>query len=373
MVADQSTAEVPSQLRMAVADVFDVHEITAGHGARRAIQCRGRLLVEPVQAYDRVAGRLSQMGYTALFRQDGESDLIIALPATMSKKTGQSAWLAIAMFVATLTSVLSVGAGMEQVRETDLYTLQGLLRGWPFALSLLSILAAHEFGHYIVARYLGTPVSLPHFIPMPFGPLGTMGAVINMKGPPRNRRHLLAIAAAGPMAGLLLAIPILILGLSISEIGRIPTGPVLIEGNSLLYLLLKFLLFGQYLPSGGIDVFLHPVAFAGWAGLMITGVNLIPVGQLDGGHITYALLGRRTRWLNWCVIASLALLALVLRHRGQPWDGWFLWAALLLVFGRRSTVLLDDITRLDIPRKMLVMLALVLFVLTFVPNPMRIG
>lgn len=373
MTADHSTGEVLTQLRMAVADVFDVHEVTTGTGAGRAIQLRGRLLVDPAQAYGSVAGRLRQMGYSTLFRPDGESDLVIVLPSITASSGERSPWLAAALFVATLISVLFVGAGMERIPEADLFTLSGLLRGWPFALSLLSILAAHELGHYSVARYFGTPVSLPHFIPMPFGPLGTMGAVINMQGPPRNRRQLLAIAIAGPLAGLVLAVPVLILGLSMSEIGRIPAGPVLIEGNSILYLLLKFLLFGRYLPSGGVDVFLHPVAFAGWAGLMITGVNLIPVGQLDGGHITYSLLGRRARSLNWVVIASLALLALVLRQRGQPWDGWFLWAALLLVFGRRPTVLLDDITRLDTPRKLLVLLALVLFLLTFVPNPMGIG
>jgi membrane-associated protease RseP (regulator of RpoE activity) len=357
---------------MAVTDVFAVYDLTTGYKGGRAIRLRGRLLVEASEAYERVAARFKELRHTPLFRRDGESDVILAIPGMLSHPfRAQSAWLPAAMFIATLASVLFVGAVMEEVPRRDLLTLPGLLRGWPFALSLLSILAAHELGHYFTARRLGTPVSLPHFIPMPFGPLGTMGAVINMQGPPRNRRQLLAIAAAGPLAGLLLAVPVLILGLSLSEVERIPWGPVVIEGNSLLYVLLKYLLFGRFLPSGGMDVFLHPVAFAGWAGLMITGVNLIPVGQLDGGHIIYALLGRRARWLNWVVIASLALLALVLRSQGQPWDGWFLWAALLFFFSRRTTLLLDEITHLDTPRKILALLIVILFVLTFVPIPMR--
>lgn len=372
MTFDHSADDVSTQLRAAVADVFAVHDLTTGYRGGRAIRLRGRLLVEASEAYERVATRLKELGHTPLFRRDGETDVIFAVPGMLSNPSPrQLAWVPAALFLTTLVSVLYVGAVMMQVSPRDLVTLPGLLEGWPFALSLLSILAAHELGHYFMARRFGTPVSLPHFIPMPLSPLGTMGAVINMKGPPRNRRQLLAIAAAGPLSGLVLAIPILILGLSLSEVDRIPWGPVVIEGNSLLYILLKFLIFGRYLPSNGMDVFLHPVAFAGWAGLMITGLNLIPVGQLDGGHIVYALLGRHARWLNWIVIAGLGVLGLVLRGQGLQWDGWFLWAALLFFFSQRRTLLLDEITALDTRRKVLALLVVILFILTFVPIPMR--
>jgi len=374
MVVDRSADELSSQLRRAVADVFAVYDLTTGYRGGRAIRLRGRLLVEASEAYERVAARFKELGHTPLFRRDGEADVIFAVPGMLSSPSPRRfSWVPAVLFLTTVASVLFVGAGWMQVSPRDLLTLGGLLRGWPFALSLLSILAAHELGHYFMARRFGTPVSLPHFIPMPFGLLGTMGAVINMKGPPGNRRQLLAIAATGPLSGLVLAIPILILGLSISEVDRIPWGPVIFEGNSVLYILLKLVMFGRYLPSNGMDVNLHPVAFAGWAGLMITGLNLIPVGQLDGGHIVYALLGRHARWLNWVVIAGLVALGLILRVQGLQWDGWFLWAALLLFFSQRRTLLLDEITALDTSRKVLALLVLVLFILTFVPIPMRHG
>jgi len=358
---------MPTQLRAAVADVFAVYDVTMGYRGGRAVRLRGQLLVEASEAYKRVASRFKELGHTPLFRREKGMDVIFAIPGSLSSPPSkQRPWVAGALFLMTLVSVLFAGAAMAQLPRREFLTLRGLLRGWPFAVSLLSILAAHELGHYFVARHFGTPVSLPHFIPMPLNFLGTMGAVINMQGPPRNRLQLLAIGAVGPLAGLALAVPILILGLSLSEVRRIPWGTVFIEGNSLLYILLKFLIFGRYLPSGGMDVFLHPVAFAGWAGLMVTGINLIPVGQLDGGHIIYALLGRRVRWLNWVVIAALVALGFV-------WQGWFLWAALLFLFSQRRTLLLDEITDLDTPRQLLAVLMILLFLLTFVPIPMRIG
>ena len=367
MDANRGVDDMPTQLRAAVADVFAVYDVTMGYRGGRAVRLRGQLQVEASEAYKRVASRFKELGHTPLFRREKGMDVIFAIPGSLSSPPSkQRPWVAGALFLMTLVSVLFAGAAMGQLPRREFLTLRGLLRGWPFALSLLSILAAHELGHYFVARHFGTPVSLPYFIPMPLNFLGTMGAVINMQGPPRNRLQLLAIGAAGPLAGLALAVPILILGLSLSEVRRIPWGTVFIEGNSLLYILLKFLIFGRYLPSGGMDVFLHPVAFAGWAGLMVTGVNLIPVGQLDGGHIIYALLGRRVRWLNWIIIAALAALGFV-------WQGWFLWAALLFLFSQRRTLLLDEITDLDTPRQLLAVLMILLFLLTFVPIPMRIG
>lgn len=366
MDANDNMDAMLTRLRVAVADVFAVYDVTTGYRGGKAVRLRGQLLVEAREAYERVASRFKELGHTPLFRQERGMDVIFAIPGSLSSSsTKQRPWMAGALFLMTLASVLFAGAAMESLRPSELLTLRGLLRGWPFALSLLSILAAHELAHYFVARHFNTPVSLPYFIPMPLNSLGTMGAVINMQGPPRNRRQLLAIGAAGPLAGLAFAVPILTLGLSLSEVRHIPWG-AFIEGNSLLYILLKFLIFGRYLPSGGMDVFLHPVAFAGWAGLMVTGVNLIPVGQLDGGHIIYALLGRHARWLNWAIIAALLALGFV-------WQGWFLWAGLLFLFSQRRTLLLDEITELDPPCQLLAMLMVLLLALTFTPIPMRIG
>jgi membrane-associated protease RseP (regulator of RpoE activity) len=158
-----------------------------------------------------------------------------------------------------------------------------------FAATLMAILLCHEFGHYVIGRRRGVEVSLPYFIPVP--PQFSLGAVIRMRKPISDRNALFDVGAAGPVAGLVIAIPLLVIGLSLSPLG--PTQPDdMIEGNSILYALLKYAVFGRWLPSGGVDVQLHPMAFAGWVGLLITMINLMPIGQLDGGHVARAALGQ---------------------------------------------------------------------------------
>jgi membrane-associated protease RseP (regulator of RpoE activity) len=161
-----------------------------------------------------------------------------------------------------------------------------------FAATLMGILLCHELGHYVIGRRRGVDVSLPYFIPVPPQfTLGTLGAVIRMRKPISDRNALFDVGAAGPVAGLVIAIPLLVVGLSLSSLG--PTKPDdMIEGNSILYALLKYAVFGRWLPSGGVDVQLHPMAFAGWVGLLITMINLMPIGQLDGGHVARAALGQ---------------------------------------------------------------------------------
>jgi membrane-associated protease RseP (regulator of RpoE activity) len=245
-----------------------------------------------------------------------------------------------------------------------------LLDGLPYAVSLLAILAAHELGHYITARRLGSPTSLPYFIPMPFG-LGTLGAVINMVAPPRNRRHLLAIAVAGPLSGLVVAVPVLFIGLKLSHIQPLPAGPLpdgagyIMEGNSVLYAAMKYAVFGQFLPSNGLDVFAHQVAFAGWVGLLVTGLNLIPAGQLDGGHVVYALFGERiANILLWAVLAGLVVLAFF-------WPGWVIWVLLIFFLGRVRAEPLDDLTQLTSRQRWLAIAAIAIFFLVFTPIPLR--
>ena len=167
-----------------------------------------------------------------------------------------------------------------------------LVGGPAFGATLMGILLCHEAGHYIVGRLHGEDVSLPYFIPMPpFLTLGTLGAVIRMRTPIRDRKKLFDVGAAGPVAGLIVAIPLLVIGLSISEVGPIPKDSS-IEGNSLLYAFLKYAVHGQWLPGDNIDVHLHPMALAAWVGLLVTMINLMPIGQLDGGHIARAALGQ---------------------------------------------------------------------------------
>ena len=237
-----------------------------------------------------------------------------------------------------------------------------LLTGLPFSLTLMSILLAHEMGHYIVGRRYNAPVSLPYFIPMPFfGLFGTMGAVIVQRAPFEDRRSLFDIGVAGPLAGLVVALPLLVYGLATSKVGPIPPGS-LMEGNSILYLAIKYLIFGKILPGHGLDVSLNPVAWAAWGGLLVTSLNLLPIGQLDGGHTLYALLGKRA----WPVAIGVVLLLLAM---GFVWQGWFLWAILVLVFGVRHPAPLNDLSPMGLKRTLVGIGVLVLFVLTFTPIP----
>jgi membrane-associated protease RseP (regulator of RpoE activity) len=182
--------------------------------------------------------------------------------------------------------------------------------GLAFAATLMTILVCHEMGHYLLARRHGIDVSLPYFIPLPPAiSLGTLGAVIKMRSPIRDRNQLVDVGAAGPLAGLVVAIPALVIGLSLSHVGPIEPGGVQ-EGNSILYGLVKLTMFGQWLPSGGVDVQLHPMAFAAWVGLLITMINLIPIGQLDGGHVLRAGLGDRHERLSAILHRALLLVAL---------------------------------------------------------------
>jgi membrane-associated protease RseP (regulator of RpoE activity) len=346
----------------AARDVMAVDDITDGVPPGGSVRLRGQLLAPAAEAYDLLAARLRPLGRTPILRRDpsGTSDEVLALPITLTAPRPRAA-LAAGLFGLTVLSCLFVGA---QMMPGDAGF--NLLAGWPFAATLLSILGAHELGHYLTARRLGSPTSLPYFIPLPLGPFGTLGAFITMSVPPRNRRHLLAIGAAGPLAGLVLAIPLLWLGLSMSQVLPLPTPPYQMEGNSLLYAAIKYLQFGRLLPTQTEDVLIHPVAFAAWAGLMVTGLNLIPAGQLDGGHIVYALLGRVwARRITWVVIAALTALCFV-------WTGWFLWLLLLLVFGRLQDMPLDDLTELTTGQRMLGVAMLLLFVLVFTPMPLTI-
>jgi membrane-associated protease RseP (regulator of RpoE activity) len=325
-----------------------------------SLELRGKLRMPSERAYEVVAERFRALGHIALFRRSPDGDLVLAVPGALPTKVGQTR-VAAALFAATLLSVLLVGAMSAQRPGQDF----NLLAGWPFAAGLLGILVAHEMGHYVVARALGVPASLPYFIPMPFSIFGTMGAVMVMKAPPKNRRALLALGAAGPLAGLVVAVPALLYGLSLSSVGPIQTGPDIIqEGNSLLYLGLKMLVFGRLLPSGGQDVFLHPVAMAGWAGLLVTALNLIPAGQLDGGHALYSLIGERASKVTWGIIAAMLGLSIL-------WPGWLLWAGLVYFLGRSHAVPLDDITEPRRRERILAIAMLVIAALVFVPIPMN--
>jgi Zn-dependent protease len=372
-----SVQAAADRVEKAVADLFVVQSVTLGvPGQPETLRLHGHLQVPSDQSYPQIAARLREMGYTAALRHDGDldQDELLVVPGVLPQVEYPRLWVHALLLGATILTTLYVGAGMSEARPPDdlWWPFFHFWQGWPFALSLLSILLAHELGHYFVGRHYRVPVSLPYFIPLPVpdflgNVLGTLGAVIRMKAPITNRRVMLDIGAAGPLVGLAVAIPILLLGLSMSEVQPLPVDQAYsMEGNSLLYLLVKYAIFSRWLPGNGVDVFVHPVAFAGWAGLLVTSLNLIPAGQLDGGHVLYSLLADRARLLTWPIILALGALGLLL------WPGWFLWAGLVYLFGQGHPGPLDSITQLDTRRKIIAVAVLAVFVLTFTPIPLTL-
>jgi membrane-associated protease RseP (regulator of RpoE activity) len=291
-------------------------------------------------------------------------------------------WLNALLFIATLTSLLYVGAGyaltdaglleVASPAQAIWFVIRHIHYGVPFALTLMSILLAHEFSHYFVSLRHGAPTSLPYFIPLPVSPFGTMGALIVQNSPMRDRRALVEIGAAGPIGGLVVAIPLLILGLTLSQVGEPPPGVEVAvqEGNSLLYLGLKYLVYGRILPSGGEDVWLNSVAFAAWAGLFVTMFNLLPIGQLDGGHVARGLLGERAKTLGHVIIGAVLIWGVWLLLQGnQGGQIWLTWGVLNLLLNREHPPLLNELTRLTPAHIVLGLVTFFLFIITFMPAP----
>ncbi len=281
--------------------------------------------------------------------------VIIPLPG---EKPGKL-WIHVILFLLTILTTMIAGAFQQ-----GLNPFQGLniLKGIPFSFSIMTILLFHEMGHYIMSRKHGVRATLPYFIPFPHPLIGTMGAVIRIKSPIPNRKALLEIGAAGPWAGILVAIPITIIGLAMSSIMPIPQNqPGIYLGDSLLFKFLSSVIVGK-IPEG-YDLYLHPMAFAGWLGFFVTSLNLLPIGQLDGGHILYALLGK-----NHEKIAMLTWVFLIIAGIFW-WKGWLTWAIITLFLGIRHPQPLNDEIPLDRQGKWLAIASLLLFVLTFIPSP----
>lgn len=277
------------------------------------------------------------------------------------KPKGSSIAVNILLFLLTVISTTAAGALQQGVSLAALlkdWTL--ITRGIPFSFTLLAILIAHEMSHYFVSRYHGVRVTLPFFIPAP-SVIGTFGAFIRIKSPMEDRRALLDIGLSGPLGGAVVAIPVLYIGLKMSTIQIMPK-PMGVElGSSILLDQMVRFTLGK-LPDY-YQVVLHPVAFAGWIGILVTSLNLIPVGQLDGGHIAYAILGEKSKKLAIGCFIALIILGLV------GWSGWFIWAGLLYVMGWEHPPPLNPAIPLDTKRKWLGLLALILFVVTFTPTP----
>ncbi len=271
-------------------------------------------------------------------------------------------YLHLFLFVLTLISTLAVGALHEGVNIFN--EPWKLYRGFPFAFSLLFILLAHEFSHYLASKKHRVDATLPYFLPAPTL-FGTLGAFIKMKSPITTRNALMDIGASGPIAGFIVSVFATIIGLFFSKVMPAENVEGVIKlGDSLLFTFLTKLTIGT-IPENH-DVFLHPVAFAGWIGFFVTSLNLIPVGQLDGGHIVYALIGRRHESFSKILIGVMVLLGIFL------WEGWLVWSLLLLILGFKHPPIIYSELPLDPARKKIGWTALVIFALTITPVPIVI-
>lgn len=355
-------------MRRGMAHLFLVGDTTLDEPHKGYVRYRGRFLVDSADCFDELRAIFEAEGFTPTVREEGNGRIaIVGIPQVFNPPA--SDWrINLILFIATVLATLLTGSFYNA--ETPQQAFQ-IWRGWPFSLSIMLILGAHELGHYFAARYHKVAVTLPYFIPLPIiSPIGTMGAVIRMKAPIKNKRALFDIGVAGPLAGLFFALPLLIYGLATSEVGPI-SSVGLLEGNSILYYLAKFVIHGQFLPSATSDVYLNQVAWAGWVGLLVTALNLMPVGQLDGGHIIYSLIGTQAKKLYMPVMATLIALTVTSFFIDSTFT-WGIWILLLFFFGRVHAEPLDDVTPLDPRRRWLGIATMVIFVLIFTPIPFRI-
>ena len=262
------------------------------------------------------------------------------------------------LFVITILSTLIAGTLQQGLNPFE--SPGHLWKGIPFSFTLLLILGCHEFGHYFMSKRHHVDVTLPYFIPAPSF-IGTFGAFIKIKSPIMDRRILLDIGAAGPLAGIIVAIPVLFAGLVLSEIVPEAAGGGVHLGTSILFSFMNWIVHG-FMPEN-TSLVLHPIAFSGWIGLLVTCLNLIPVGQLDGGHVAYAVFGFRQRIVARVIMVMLLVLGIA------GWSGWLVWAVLLYFMGINHPPVAYDQIPLDRKRKTIGWITLVVFVVTFTPVP----
>lgn len=236
-----------------------------------------------------------------------------------------------------------------------------LWRGIPFAGALLFILVTHELGHYILSKIHQVPASFPLFLPGPPHFIGTFGAIIRMRGPILSRRALFDIGVAGPLAGFVVAVIALVIGLNLSTVVDRTATHGLQLGEPLLLQFMSWLVVGPLPPEA--DIVLHPIGFAAWFGLFVTSLNLLPIGQLDGGHVAYALWGRRQRTM------ALLFLPVLLALGFFGWPGWLLWAFMAGLWGLGHPPVMDPYTPLGRNRTIVGWIALIVLVITFAPVP----
>jgi membrane-associated protease RseP (regulator of RpoE activity) len=360
--------DLVGRLRQEIEDLFHVADIRASERGE-AVMFVGRLAStgEVDAIYNQLRERFKRLGYTPVLRREGSRDIVVAQRGVIGAARFNPL-INLVLFVATLFTTLLAGAGfagvdmlpaLRAVLNTGDWArlLPVLAAGAPFAGTLLFILGVHEMGHYVAARLHGVQVSLPYFIPVPLG-LGTFGAFIQMKSPVENRKALFDVGLAGPLAGLAVSVPLMVVGLLASEV--VPRGATQGMGTSLLVRAMVDVLVPH---AANQAVALSPIAIAAWFGLLVTGFNLLPMGQLDGGHVAYAVLGKAARPLALATFVGMLVMGYTV------WSGWYTWAFFAFITGLRHAEPLNDITPLDWGRRLIALATLVLFFLLLTPRP----
>ena len=279
------------------------------------------------------------------------------------------------LFALTLLTTTMAGADMAGAYVSIAHpfaTFANLAAGLSFSIPLMAILLSHEMGHFVMARRHNVDVSAPYFLPAPFPSfffVGTFGAFIKMRSPARTRRAMFDIGAAGPWAGVVVAILAVILGLQLSQVTPLDTsGGGLQLGNSILFYGLSYAVLG--VDPNSVNINLKAIAFAGWIGLLVTTLNLLPVGQLDGGRVIYALFGRWHRTISRLFIVACVLMVVVPLVLGSTyWGGWLFWVVLLMFLGLGHPASVDAETPLDPKRRAMAWATVALFIVTFSPVP----
>lgn len=319
--------------------------------------------------FEKVLRELEELGYWAALKKREGDIILFIFPAGKVKE--DNPWLPWIFLIATIFTTLFAGYYLSSlyIQVLDYYNFPGIrnpyINALAFSISVMAILGTHELGHKIAAAYHGVRATMPYFIPFP-SMLGTLGAVIRVKSPLPTRNAAIDLGVSGPIAGFLVAVPVSIIGLKLS----VPVPQELIPpteggiafGENLLFLFLeKYVL---SIPENSV-VFLHPVAIAGWVGILVTFLNLIPAAQLDGGHIARSFLNDRThRYLTMVV-------GLVLIGMSFLWVGWLIWGMLVLLMGSMGNPgALDEVSPIERKRMLLVLLALAIFIISATPRPL---
>lgn len=283
-----------------------------------------------------------------------------AVPAITRK---DRVWINLLLFLLTFASTTRA-----QSQGTESLTAN-IVTGLQYSCTLMAILSFHEFGHYFAAKRFGVNATLPFFIPFPFfdSPVGTLGAVIKTRSPIPHRRALFYIGVMGPLPGFIVSLAAVVTGIYLSQVQPLvpfEDGTILSFGDSILFSFIIRMVHGTIAP--GSDLFLHPVAFAGWIGFLLTALNLMPVGQLDGGHILHALIGDRQRYAGWIFLAALVVLSFY-------WPGWILWVVIILLLVMVGHPHVHDTGEgLSITEKIMGWSCMVILVLTFIPVPVTV-